>query len=77
MTAYEIIKEIEKLPLKEKQIVVDYLDSMEDVFQQTHYSVEDMAKLDQAQEEAHNGINVSPEMDEEEAIEYLRKLRQQ
>jgi len=77
MTAYDIIREIEKLTSDEKKIVIEYIDSMKEKFEPTRYTPEDMKKLDQAQEEAHKGMNLSEEYEGEEAIQYLKKLRHQ
>ncbi|MEW6237002.1 MAG: hypothetical protein AB1656_16580 [Candidatus Omnitrophota bacterium] len=76
-TAEEIISEIKELSPEERRIVVDFVESQkEESFIITRYSPEDMAKLDQDQEEARQGINISPELEGDEAIAYLEKLRQ-
>jgi len=75
-TAEEIILEFKQLPPEEWQKVVEYIDSArEDAFQFTHYSSEDMAKIDHDLDEAERGINVSPTLKGEEAVAYLRQFR--
>jgi predicted nucleotidyltransferase len=72
-TAQEFITEYQKLPLEEKQIVVDYVISTEEeFFKVTHYSESDLALLDQRYEEAQKGINIERYSSMEEAIKSLR-----
>jgi len=74
-TAEEIILEFKELPTEEWRKVVEYVDSArEDAFQITHYSPEDMAKIEHDLEEAKRGINVVGPFKGEEANEYLRNL---
>ena len=76
MNAQDSIQEIEKLPPEEKQIVVDYVVSAEEEeFLEENYSPEDLVKLDRIQDEIEKGVNMSPELEGEEAVNYLRKLR--
>ncbi len=75
-TAEEIILEIKELSREERKKVADYLQSEEnDDFQEEHYSPEDISRILKAGEEAEKGIGVSPELEGEEAVDYLRKLR--
>lgn len=58
-TAQEFIAEYQKLPLEEKQMVVDYVISTEiEVFPEEDYSPDDIAKILKSGEEAERGINV-------------------
>ena len=77
ITAAEIILEIKELSLEEREKVVDFVDSTrKETFQITQYSLEDVALLDQCDEEAEQGINVSPVLKTtEESIAYLRQFR--
>ena len=75
-TAQDVIMEIQELPPEEKQIVVDFVASIqEEEFFEENYSPEDIAKILQAGELAEKGIGVSPELEGEEAVHYLKKLR--
>ncbi|MEW6237004.1 MAG: hypothetical protein AB1656_16590 [Candidatus Omnitrophota bacterium] len=76
-TAEEIISEIKELSPEERRIVVDFVESnKEEAFAITRFSSEDMALLDQCEEEAEQGINVSPVLKTtEESIAYLRQFR--
>ncbi len=74
-TGAQFITEFEKLAPEEKQIVVDYVVSSGDgIFKETDYSPEIMAEIEHDLEEARQGINVSPELEGEEAVNYLRRL---
>jgi len=58
-TAEEYINGFKTLPPEEKQIVIDFVISIEEeVFKETKYSEEYLALLDQRYEEAKKGINV-------------------
>jgi len=74
-TAEEIILEIKELSPDERQKVAEYIYSDEE-FPEENYSPEDMALLDQDEEEYRQGINISPELEGDEAIAYLERLRQ-
>ncbi len=75
-TAQDIIKEIDELPLDEMKIVFEYVSSKtEDTFHECEYSKEDIEKLNQIQDEVEQGINLSPALKGEEAIQFLKKLR--
>jgi hypothetical protein len=76
-TGAQLITEFEKLAPEEKQIVVDYVVSNgEEVFKETCYSSKIMDEIEHDLEEARQGINVSPELESEEAVNYLKRLRQ-
>ena len=76
-TALEYIEGFNNLPPEERQIVIDFVNSTneEEDFVITHYSDDDLAELDRRYEEAKRGINVSPELEDSEAVNYLKKLR--
>ncbi|MEW6237179.1 MAG: hypothetical protein AB1656_17490 [Candidatus Omnitrophota bacterium] len=75
-TAQEFIAEYQKLSLEEKQIVAYYVISNDNEdFPEENYSPEDAAKICKSVEEADQGINVSPELEGNEAIAYLQRLR--
>ena len=74
-TAEELILEFQELPFQEQQKVADYLYSWDHDFPIEQYSDEDTAKILKAGEDAENGIGVSPELEGDEAINFLRTLR--
>ncbi|RJP30549.1 MAG: hypothetical protein C4527_09395 [Candidatus Omnitrophota bacterium] len=76
-TAQDVIMEIQELPPEEKQIVVDFVASIqEETYNPTYYSPEDMAKIDHDMEEAEQGINVSgPFYTTEEILAHLDSLK--
>lgn len=60
------------MPLQEQQKVADYFYTWDTDFPSEQYSDEDTAKIIKAGEDAENGIGVSPELEGEEAINFLR-----
>ncbi len=69
-TAEQVISDIKELPVEEQLKVADYLNAQEE-----NYSDEDIAKILQAGEDAEKGIGVSPELEGEDAVNFLRNLR--
>jgi len=76
-TAEEIILEFKELPPEEWQKVVEYVETAkENAFSITHYSPEDMAKIEHDLEEAKRGINISgPFYTNEELLAHLDSLQ--
>jgi len=74
-TAEEVIVIIQELPPEEREKVAEYLNASEEQFMEEDYSPEDAAKILKSVEEADRGINVSPELEGDEAIAYLQRLR--
>ncbi len=76
-TGAQFITAFEKLAPEEKQIVVDYVVSNgKEIFKETRYSPEIMDEIEHDLVEARQGINVSPELEGEQAVNYLKRLRQ-
>lgn len=74
-TAEEIIHQIQELSPEEQQKVTNFVFSQQNDDSEENYSDDDIAKILQAGEEAENGIGTSPELEGEEAIQFLRNLR--
>jgi len=91
-TAEAIIEEIQELAPDQKNIVIDYVNSIQDekdadflnraleeeYVEEENYSPEDIAKLNRAQEDAKKGINMSgPFHTTEEIFAHLDSLKQE
>lgn len=74
-TAEEIIHQIQELSPEEQQKVTNFIYSQQNDDSEENYSDDDITKILQAGEEAENGIGTSPELEGEEAIQFLRNLR--
>ncbi len=75
-TAQEYIEGFKKLPPEEKQIVIDFMASIQDeAYRVPHYSPEDMEKINHDIAEAERGENIDGPFQGEEAVNYLRRIR--
>ena len=73
-TAEQIILEIKELPPKEQQKIIEFVDSTKEEFLETCYSPEDMAIIDQRDEETRKGVNMESFSSMSEARKSLRLL---
>ncbi len=70
-TAEEVISILQELSPEERQKVADFLNSSYKEIVYENYSEEDIAKLDQIQDEIENGINIEEFSSMDEALKSL------
>ncbi|RJP28360.1 MAG: hypothetical protein C4527_12185 [Candidatus Omnitrophota bacterium] len=75
-TIEEITRSLQQLTPDKRQMVADYINAVKDEsFQITRFSDEEMEMIDHDIKEAEQGINVSPKLKGQEAIDYLTQAQ--
>ncbi len=73
-TAKDVITDFQELALDQQEEVINFVISVQE---QEEFSEEDTAKILQAKEDIKLGINMSPDLEGQAAIDYLTQLETQ